>query len=230
MAKSCRHLIVFALLILVCASFANSAWAQETHPVTGRTYAGVMGMGGAPWLERSEREMEEAPAIAIKLLDLKKGMAVADVGAGSGYFVQRIAPLVSPGTVYAVDIQAGMLDLLKKRMAESNITNYQTILGSDDDTHLPEGQIDLILLVDVYHEFSKPQAMLRSMRKALKPDGRLVLLEYKKEDPDVPIRPEHKMSVKDVKAEIEPEGFRMVKAISDKLPRQHVIIFRKQAM
>ncbi|MEO8660363.1 MAG: methyltransferase domain-containing protein, partial [Bryobacteraceae bacterium] len=222
LAKSHRNSFARVLPLLLAAFLASSAGAQDTHPVTGRTIAGVMGMGGAPWLERSEREMEEAPAIAIKLLDLNKGMNVADVGAGSGYFVQRIAPRVSPGTVYAVDIQAGMLDLLKKRMAESGIANYQTILGADDDTHLPEGQIDLILLVDVYHEFSKPQAMLRSMRKALKPDGRLVLLEYKKEDPDVPIRPEHKMSVKEVKAEIEPEGFRMVKAISDKLPRQHV--------
>lgn len=189
-----------------------------------------MGMGGAPWLERSERESEEAPDRALDLLGLKQGMTVADVGAGVGYFVEKIAPRVAPGIVYANDIQPGMLDLLKQRMERAGIRNYQSVLGTESDPKLPEAQMDLILLVDVYHEFSKPQAMLAKMRQALKPDGRLVLLEYKKEDPDVPIRPEHKMSVSEVKAELEPEGFRLQKAISDNLPRQHVLIFVKHSM
>lgn len=219
----------WALLILL-AALPAPAPAQATHPVSGRRIAGVMGMGGAPWLERSERENEEAPSRAVELLGLKKGMNVADVGAGVGYYVELIAPKVAPGTVYANDIQPGMLELLKQRMDRAGVRNYQTVLGTDSDPRLPEGTMDMILLVDVYHELSQPQAMLARMRQALKPDGRLVLLEYRKEDPAIPIRPEHKMTVAEVKAELEPEGFRLVKAISNKLPWQHVLIFAKNSM
>lgn len=222
---------IASLLVLVSAGVTWSYAQQATHPVTGRRIARVMGMSGAPWLERSEREMEEDPNTALDAIGFKPGMVVADVGAGVGYFTERIAKLIGPtGKVYATDIQPPMLERLKERMRNAGLTNYEAILGSETDPRLPPGKIDLVLLVDVYHEFSQPQAMLQKIRQSLKPDGRLVLLEYKKEDPSIPIREDHKMSVSEVKAELEPEGFRLEKAVSDLLPRQHILIFRKQSM
>lgn len=201
--------------------------AQDTHPITGRKYAGVMGVGGADWLVRSERETEEQPDKALDAIGITKGMTVGDVGAGAGYMSWRMAERVGPtGKVYANDIQPKMLDLLRKNMEDRKLTNVQPVLGDLDDPKLPRGTLDLILLVDVYHEFSKPQEMLRHMRDSLKPDGRLVLLEYRAEDPKVPIRPEHKMSVEQVKTELEPEGFRFDR-VSEVLPRQHILIFKK---
>ncbi len=189
-----------------------------------------MGMGGAPWLVRPERESEEAPDAALDALGIPKGAVVADIGAGVGFFTWRLASRVGPtGKVYAVDIQQGMLDRLRQNMAERKLVNYQAILGGEDDPHLPTGRIDMALLVDVYHEFSQPQKMLRNIRAALSPGGRLVLLEYRKEDPNVPILPAHKMSVAEVKAEIEPEGFKLEKTLEN-LPRQHILIFRKNTM
>jgi ubiquinone/menaquinone biosynthesis C-methylase UbiE len=203
------------------------AWGQTTHPVTGRPYAGVMGMGGAGWLVRPEREEEEQPDKALDAIGIVKGSTVADVGAGAGYMTWRMAERVGPtGKVYANDIQPKMLELLGANMKDRGLTNVETVLGTFDDPKLPAGKIDLILLVDVYHEFSEPQKMLAHMREALKPDGRLVLLEYRAEDPKVPIRPEHKMTVAQVKAELEPEGFRLDRVL-DALPRQHILIFRK---
>jgi ubiquinone/menaquinone biosynthesis C-methylase UbiE len=167
-----------------------------------------MGMGGAPWLVRPERVAEEAPDAALNAIGIAKGAVVADIGAGVGYFTWRLAERIGPtGKVYAVDIQPGMLDQLRHNMAEHKLANYEAVLGAADDPRLPAARIDLALLVDVYHEFSQPQKMLRQIRASLKPDGRMVLLEYRKEDPAVPIRPEHKMTVAEVKAEIEPEGF-----------------------
>ncbi len=187
-----------------------------------------MGAAGADWLERSERESEENPTKAIELLKFEKGMAVADIGAGSGYYALRIAEIVGPtGKVYAVDIQPEMLSILKKRMRQKNVSNVQPILGNDQDPKLPAKSCDLILLVDVYHEFSHPQEMLLKLREALKDSGRLVLLEYRKEDPYVPIRPEHKMSVKEAKLEVEAEGFTFDKVIEE-LPWQHILIFKKR--
>jgi ubiquinone/menaquinone biosynthesis C-methylase UbiE len=203
------------------------AAAQGVHPVTGRRYAGVMSADGAPWLTRSARETEEEPDKALAAIGIAKGSTVADIGAGSGYMTWRMAKLVGPaGKVYANDIQQAMLDLLKKNIEQRKLNNVEMVLGAPDDPKLPTGQIDLVLLVDVYHEFSEPQKMLRHIRESLKPDGRLVLLEYRGEDPSVPIRPEHKMTVAQVKAELEPEGFRMDKVLED-LPRQHILIFRR---
>jgi tRNA A58 N-methylase Trm61 len=203
------------------------ACGQGVHPVTGRKYAGVMGVGGADWLVRPEREAEEQPDAALDALGIVNGSTVADVGAGAGALTWRLAERVGPsGKVYANDIQPKMLELLRRNMEQHRIANVQTVLGEVDDPRLPRGAIDVILLVDVYHEFSEPQKMLRHMRESLKPDGRLVLLEYRAEDPNVPIRPEHKMTVAQVKAELEPEGFRMDRAI-ETLPRQHILIFRK---
>jgi len=213
------------LLPLYCIA----ALAQETHPVTGRPIAPVMGMGGAGWLVRSEREAEEAPDAALDAVGLKQGDVVADIGAGVGYFTWRMAERVGPaGKVYANDIQPAMLERLKKNVAARGLSNVATVLGAEDDPKLPAGALDLELLVDVYHEFSKPRQMLAKLREALKPSGRLVLLEYRKEDPAVPIRPEHKMSVSEVRAEIEPEGFQFEKSI-ESLPRQHILIFRRAA-
>jgi len=189
-----------------------------------------MGMGGAPWLVRPERAAEEAPDAALDAIGVARGAIVADIGAGVGYFTWRLAERVGQaGKVYAVDVQQGMLDQLRKNMAARKLANYEAVLGADDDPHLLAGRVDLALLVDVYHEFSKPQAMLDHIRASLKSDGRLVLVEYRKEDPNVPIRPEHKMTVAGVKAEVEPEGFRLDKTI-ETLPRQHIIIFRKNVM
>jgi ubiquinone/menaquinone biosynthesis C-methylase UbiE len=186
-----------------------------------------MGAAGADWLTRPEREAEEAPTAAIDTLHLAKGSTVADVGAGSGYMTQRLAEHVGPaGKVYAVDIQPRMLELLRDNMRQHGIANVEPVLGAVDDPKLPKNAIDLILLVDVYHEFSEPQKMLRHMRESLKSDGRLVLLEYRGEDPTVPIRPEHKMTIAQVKTELEPEGFRLAETI-ESLPRQHILIFRK---
>jgi ubiquinone/menaquinone biosynthesis C-methylase UbiE len=186
-----------------------------------------MGTAGADWLVRPEREAEEQPDRALDLIGIAKGSTVADVGAGNGYITWRMAQRVGPsGKVYANDIQPAMLDMLQRNMRERKLENVEAVLGAADDPKLPVNAIDLIILVDVYHEFSEPQKMLRGMREALKPDGRLVLLEYRGEDPAVPIRPEHKMTVAQVKAELEPEGFRLDKLI-DGLPRQHILIFRK---
>jgi len=186
-----------------------------------------MDVGGARWLERAERENEERPRLAVRLLHLKPGMQVADIGAGSGYYAELLAGAVgSTGRVYAEDIQPGMIRLIEERISRLSLTNVTPVLGSVADPKLPASAIDLALLVDVYHEFADPQAMLRRIRSALRPDGRLVLLEFRKEDPAIPIRPEHKMSVEEAKVEIEPEGYRLDEVIED-LPRQHILIFRK---
>ena len=207
---------------------ALELWAQAVHPVTGRRIAPVMGVGGAGWLVRSERESEEAPGLALDAIGIARGSTVADIGAGAGYFTWRLAERTGPGgRVYANDIQPAMLDMLRKNMAQRGIANVEAVLGAEDDPRLPAGRIDVALLVDVYHEFSQPQKMLRKLREALKPDGRLVLLEYRKEDPAVPIRPEHKMSVAEVKAEVEPEGYRLEKVL-EALPRQHILVFTRR--
>ena len=201
--------------------------AQAVHPVTGRRIAPTMDVSGADWLDREERTQEEHPEKAIALLNLKPGMFVGDVGAGTGFYAIRIAKRIAPGAVYANDIQAGMLQRLSANAAAQKVTNIVTVLGTQSDPHLPKSKLDLVLLVDVYHEFSEPQLMLDRIRESLKPDGRLVLLEYRKEDPTVPIRPEHKMSVAEVKAEVTPEGYTLQKVI-EALPWQHIIIFAKR--
>lgn len=220
MEKS-RFVLAFLLLFtFVCRG-------EEVHPVTHRHIAQVMGPGGADWLVRPERESEEHPDQALDALRIPRGATVADIGAGVGYFTWRLARRVgADGIVYGEDIQQVMLDQLRKNMDERHVTNVRPVLGMIDDPKLPGNAIDLILLVDVYHEFSEPEKMLDRMREALKPNGRLVLLEYRAEDPQVPIRPEHKMTVADVRAEVEPEGYRFEQSI-ETLPQQHIIVFRK---
>ena len=186
-----------------------------------------MGAGGADWLERSERETEEHPDAALDAIGIKPGDVVSDVGAGTGYMTMRMARRVGPrGKVYANDIQPEMLRRLRQNAAKAKLTNIETVLGTDTDPNLPSAALDLILLVDVYHEFSHPQEMLRKMREDLKPDGRLVLLEYRKEDPSIPIRIEHKMSVQEVKLELEAESFHLSQVL-ETLPRQHILVLTK---
>jgi SAM-dependent methyltransferase len=208
---------------------ANAFQAPGKHPITGRQIAGVCGAGGCEtWLERPEREAEENPDGALDALNLKPGMVVADVGAGTGYMSLKIAKRVGPsGKVYAEDVQPEMLDKVRANASKAKATNVIALQGTFTDTKLPEGQIDLVLMVDVYHEFSDPQRMVQSIRKSLKRDGRMVLLEYRKEDPTIPIREEHKMTVAEVKAELEPEGFKLSQVI-ETLPRQHILILTKR--
>jgi precorrin-6B methylase 2 len=219
--------VAFALVLLVWA--ASAFQAPGTHPVTGRKIAGVMGMSGADWLVRPEREAEEQPEKALDALNIKPGMVVADIGAGVGYMSLRVARRVGPsGKVYANDLQPAMLDRLRQNAAKAGIANVVTIVGDVADPKLPPNTMDLVLLVDVYHEFSQPQQMLRKIRETLKPKGRLVLLEYRAEDPNVPILAEHKMTVAQVKAEIEAEGF-VLQPVIEALPLQHILILTKAA-
>jgi protein-L-isoaspartate O-methyltransferase len=195
----------------------------------GREIAPVMGYLGAGWLEREEREQEEAPAKLLKALDLKPGMIVADVGAGSGYHVFRMAPLVGEkGKILAVDVQKEMLNIISQRMKKEKVTNVETILGTQKDPKLPEGKVDLIMMVDVYHELEFPYEMTEKFVKALKPGGRLVFVEFRLEDPKVPIKLVHKMSERQVIREVSEfpdlEHATTVKS----LPWQHVVIFQKK--
>jgi ubiquinone/menaquinone biosynthesis C-methylase UbiE len=213
------------LLVLCGASLLAGQTGQ--HPVTGRQIAGVMGVQGADWLNRPEREKEENPEGALDALGIRPGMVVADVGAGTGYMSLRLAKRVGPtGKVYANDLQPEMLRRLRENAAKAGLANIETVQGEEADPKLPAGRMDLVLLVDVYHEFSKPREMIDKIREAMKPDGRLVLLEYRKEDPNVPIREEHKMTVAEVKAELEPQGLVLSKVI-ETLPRQHILILTR---
>jgi len=211
--------LVLALSVLV--------QAQARHPVSGRMIAPVMGVGGAAWLERPEREAEESPSVAIQALKILPGQTVADIGAGSGYYTVRMARVVGPeGRVFAADIQPGMLDILRRNVAKAKLDNVVPVLSTPDDPKLPLDSLDLAIMVDVYHELAAPQAFLRKLRASLKRTGRLVLLEYRKEDPSVPIRPEHKMSVAEVRQELEPEGFTL-SAVLDDLPWQHILVLTR---
>ncbi len=210
----------FVLPAIVCH-------AEDVHPITHRRIAQVMGAAGAEWLVRPEREVEERPDEALDALKIPKGAVVADVGAGVGYFTWRLSERVGPaGIVYGEDIQQEMLDQLARNMAERKLMNVRPVLGTIENPKLPKEALDLVILVDVYHEFSEPEKMLDRIRESLKPNGRLVLLEYRAEDPKVPIRPEHKMTVKQVQAEVQPEGYKFEKSI-EILPLQHIIVFRK---
>jgi ubiquinone/menaquinone biosynthesis C-methylase UbiE len=193
----------------------------------GREIAHVMGHQGAAWLERPEREEEEATDRLLDALDLKPGMTVADIGAGSGFFSWRMARKVTPeGRIYAVDIQQEMLDLLMKNMAKRRVDSSVTpILGTVTDPKLPPQSCDLMLLVDVYHEFDHPYEMVAHMVPALKPGGRLVLVEYRLEDPNVPIKLVHKMSEAQARREITLHSELQFLETKTVLPQQHILVF-----
>jgi ubiquinone/menaquinone biosynthesis C-methylase UbiE len=193
----------------------------------GREIAQVMGPGGIEWLDRREREQEEHPAEVIAALDLHPGEVVADLGAGSGYFTFRIAPKVGEtGIVLAVEIQQAMLDALRTRAAALKAANVKVVEGSETDPHLPAAGVDLVLFVDVYHELAYPYEVMTNVRQALKPGGRVVFVEYRKENPAVPIKEVHKMSVEQLDKEMTAVGLVRVRTI-ETLPLQHIVIFQK---
>ena len=192
----------------------------------GREIAYVMGFQGIGWLERSDREKEENVSNLIENMRIKSNDTIADIGAGSGYHAFRMAPLAKNGLVYAVDIQDEMLMSIEKTKESSKIRNIDTVLGSEKSVYLPKNSVDKILMVDVYHEFSYPLEMIASIKKALKPNGELFLIEYRAEDPNVPIKKIHKMTEKQAVKEMEAAGFKLKENI-DNLPWQHCMIFEK---
>jgi ubiquinone/menaquinone biosynthesis C-methylase UbiE len=194
----------------------------------GREIAAVMSHHGIPWLERQERQNEERPDLLLPLLQLQPGHVVADVGSGSGYYARRLAQAVQPnGRVYAVDVQPEMLTALRQRMRQAGLTNYVPILASETDPRLPENTLDLALLVDVYHELSYPHEIIAALCHALKSGGRLALVEYRGEDPAVPIKPLHKMTEAQVRKEMAHHPLTWI-TNHPTLPWQHVLILQKQ--
>jgi len=231
-----RRLPVLMLCLLVPAKAEHPGYSfAEEFPddAIGKIYmdrfiSQVMGHQGAPWLERAEREQEEKPSKLIELMGIKPGDHIADIGAGSGYHVRRIAPIVGEeGQVFAVDIQPEMLAILDRGLKREGIENVTMVLGEIDDPKLPPESIDMAFMVDVYHEFSHPFEMTAALCQALKPGGRLILVEYRKEDPWVPILPSHKMTATQIRKEMEPHPLEWVSTDSTTLPWQHVAIFRK---
>lgn len=192
----------------------------------GREIAKVMGHPAIGWLERTEREQEESPSKAIAAIDLAPDAVLADIGAGSGYYSFRLSEKVPKGKIVAVDIQPEMLDFLRKKSAELGITNVEPHLGTIEDVQLPAASLDAALMVDSYHEFSHPREMLASLHHALKPGGRIFLLEFRGEDPKVPIKPLHKMTEAQARLELETAGFRFVSNLRP-LPWQHFMIFER---
>lgn len=193
-----------------------------THHM-GREIAQTMHYTGAPWLVRESRQREEDCRLLLEALRIKKGQRICDLGCGNGFYTLELARRVGPeGVVYAVDIQPEMLRMLGHQAAEEGLTNIKPILGTVIDPRLPEGAVDMILCVDVYHEFSHPEPMLARMRRALAVGGQLVLAEFRAEDPAVPIKPLHKMSKAQIRKELEPAGFRVAREF-DRLPWQHLV-------
>lgn len=194
----------------------------------GREIAHVMGHQGADWLERPEREAEENTELMVDALKLKKGEMIADIGAGTGYISRKLSQRIGTnGTVFAVEIQQEMLDILTNKAVAAGFKNIKPILGTVTDTKLPLASVDTILLVDVYHEFDFPFEMTRSMCAALKPGGRIVFVEYRGEDPEVPIKPVHKMTVAQLRKEMAAQPLEWKESI-EVLPRQHIVIFNKK--
>ncbi|MCR5888957.1 class I SAM-dependent methyltransferase [Hymenobacter sp. J193] len=193
----------------------------------GRQIAHVMGHEGAGWLERADRDREEGTDILLRELHLKPTDVVADLGAGTGYFTFRISPLVPRGKVLAVDIQPEMLEALQQTKVRTNAVNVQPVLGTVQNPNLPAKSVDLVLIVDAYHEFDHPREIMQAVRTALRPGGRVALVEYRAEDPNVAIKRIHKMSVAQARKEMEAVGLEYVQTI-ESLPQQHLLIFRKK--
>ncbi|SOD93590.1 class I SAM-dependent methyltransferase [Spirosoma fluviale] len=243
-----RHLsvLLFVLLLACCrgASQQQPASTSTTDSTTavyqfkdasrdgigklyqGREIAQVMGHLGASWLERPEREREERTDLLLKALSLKPTDVVADIGAGTGFFTFLMAPKVAKGNVLAVDIQPEMIEYLNEGKAKRKITNVQPVLGTESDPKLAANSIDIAILIDAYHEFSYPREMMGHIAAALKPGGRIVLVEYRAEDPNVPIKELHKLSVAQATKEMKAIGLKLLKN-DDRLPQQHIMFFGK---
>lgn len=230
MPRSCWQ----ALLIVASTLFLSGASPAQSDsvppPLThykGRQIAQTMHYRGAPWLIRDNREQQERCSLMLANLGVEPGMTVCDLGCGNGYYSLQLARMVGPkGRVLAVDIQPEMLKMLMQRAEDAKLSNIEPIRGELHDPHLPTGKVDIILLVDVYHEFSHPEHILKAMREALSDDGRIALLEYREEDPEVPIKPLHKMSKRQILKEFLPAGFKLVKEF-DRLPWQHMMFFAR---
>ena len=237
------HGYFFLLVVLVCACDTGrvktrqqpvtAAYTTKTpHPdgigkvYKGREIASVMSAAGGAWLERDTRQKEENVALAISKLDLKPNSVVADIGAGTGYYSFRIAPKVPQGKVYAVEVQDEFITALQARKKELSLTNVEVIKGSNQSPNLPAASVDLAIMVDVYHELEYPQEMLQAIYKALKPTGKLLLLEYRAEDRAIPIKELHKMSVAQVNKELSANGFKLSRR-EDFLPIQHFLLYEK---
>jgi ubiquinone/menaquinone biosynthesis C-methylase UbiE len=218
---------------ILCGNEKNNTYTlgTATRDGIGKFYMGreiskVMGHLGASWLERPKREQEERTDLLIKGLDLKPTDKIADIGAGSGYFSFRMAKLVPLGKVFAVDISPQMVGMVRAKMAQQKITNVEPVQSTITQTKLPPNSVDAALIVDAYHEFSHPLEMATSILNSLKPGGKLILIEYRMEDPSVPIKLLHKMSEKQAKLEMKAAGFKWEKTLT-MLPQQHFMIFRK---
>ena len=236
-----RRATLAAVGALLCGATRVSVWAQGGRyarvPATpdgigkrymGREIAGVMGWQGAAWLEREEREREERTDLLLAALALEPGMVVADIGAGTGYLARRMAKAVSPGgKVLAVDVQPEMVRMLERLAREQGLANIVPSLGTEDDVKLPAASVDLAIMVDVYHELAFPHEVLASIIRALKRDGRVVFVEYRAEDPRVPIKALHKMSEAQVRREAEVHALVWERTESG-LPWQHMVVFRKR--
>ncbi len=243
MHKLRRLRVVVALPLLVLAVGVWLAATQqpplyetrETHDPNGtgkfylaREIALVRGPDGIPWLDRPERDNEERPEIVVDALGLRGGEVVADLGAGSGYFTFRIARKVGRrGRVLAVDIQDAMLETIRRRAQAQSVTNVQVVKASETDPHLPVNGVDVVLLVDVYHELSYPFEVMTRVRQALKFGGRVVFVEYRKEDPQVSIKELHKMSVDQLQKEMSAVGLEPLRTV-ETLPQQHIVVFQRR--
>jgi SAM-dependent methyltransferase len=237
MKKSIFALLLFSIFSInfACEAQSNAddsyLFKEPSWDGTGKIYLGreisqVMGFAGKDWLERADREREEGISAALKNLPINPNSIIADIGAGSGYYTFRISPLVPEGKIYAVDIQDDAVAYIKKRSVELGMDNIIPIKGTEKSPNLPKGQVDLIIMVDVYHELAYPQEMLGAIYEALKPDGKILLLEYKGEDPTIAIKPLHKMTEQQAKKELKSNGFQFVEN-GKFLPIQHYIIFEK---
>ncbi|HEX5470655.1 MAG TPA: methyltransferase domain-containing protein [Lacipirellulaceae bacterium] len=232
MHRAIRDLLLAAIAGLVVSTTPPCMAVEGAVPPArteymGRQIAHTMHYLGAPWLTRESRERQEDCKTLLAALKIKPGDTVCDLGCGSGFYSLKLAKLVGQhGRVLAVDIQPQMLALLKDRAADAKITNIEPVLGTTVDPKLPGGKVDLVLLVDVYHEFDHPAEMLAAIRKCLKPTGRVAIAEFRAEDPKVPIKPLHKMSKAQIMKEFPPNGFKLIEQF-DKLPWQHLMFFQR---
>ena len=244
MIKNKNFLVILSLLMsqIACTQTINQKSTIKTDSVyqfkspsrdgIGKIYKGreisfVMDAAGADWLERNNRNDEENTSLAISKLPINSNSVVADIGAGSGYYTFRIAQKVPEGKVYAVEIQEEFIEILKQNRLQKGFKNVDIVKGTEQNPNLPANSIDLAIMVDVYHELAYPQEMLWALAKALKPDGKILLLEYRAEDPEIAIKELHKMSVKQVSKEMEANGFKLYKR-EDFLPIQHFLVYEKK--
>jgi predicted methyltransferase len=228
MATARAAAIVVIAAVVVSAGGCTSSPPAGAPNYRGRPIADTCSFRGADWLERPDREAREQPERVLDLLGVTAGMTVADVGAGTGYFTVRIAKRVGPdGAVIATDVQPEMVTMLEDRVAKDQLANVRVVRAGEHAANLPAACCDLVLMVDVYHELADPPGVMAGVRAALRAGGRLALVEYRGEDPDVPIKPEHKMTLARIRDELEPLGFAFVDSL-EQLPDQRIVVFIPQ--